>query len=101
MPWYVYLLQFLSGALITNAMPHWVLGLSGQQFQSPFATPSGIGLSSAIVNVVWGFANLVGGLVLLVRFCPQRPLGWILVAAGSLAIGLFCASHFAKVRASR
>lgn len=99
MSWYAYVLEFLAGALITNAIPHWVLGLAGTPFQSPFATPSGIGESPPLVNVYWGFANLVGGLVLLTRFWPADYLGWALVCAGSLGLGTFCARHFGKVRA--
>ena len=39
MPWHYYLLEFLSGALLTNAVPHFVWGLAGTPFQSPFAKP--------------------------------------------------------------
>ena len=59
-PWYCYLLQLLAGALVTNGIPHFVQGLSGAAFQSPFATPSGVGESSPQLNVYWGFANLAG-----------------------------------------
>src|SRR5277367_2598303 len=60
MPWYVYLLQFVSGLLFANGVPHFVQGVSGHRFQSPFASPPGVGESSPIVNVLWGFANLAG-----------------------------------------
>ncbi len=99
MPWYHYVLELLAGALLTNAIPHWVMGLTGAPFQSPFATPSGIGESSPMVNVYWGFANLVGGLVLLATFWPTRCVGWVAVGAGSLAMATFCARHFGAVRA--
>jgi hypothetical protein len=99
MSWYAYVLQFLAGALVTNAIPHWVLGLSGTPFQSPFAKPPGVGESSPTVNVYWGFANLVGGLVLLYEFMPAGCVGWVLVGAGSLLIGTFCSRHFGRVRA--
>ena len=36
-------------------------------FQSPFAHPSGAGLSSSTVNVLWGFFNLVMGYLLVYR----------------------------------
>ena len=61
MPWYWYLLEFLSGAFLANGVPHFVQGISGHWFQSPFAKPPGVGESSPVVNVVWGFANLVAG----------------------------------------
>jgi hypothetical protein len=97
--WYAYLLEFLAGILITNAIPHWVLGLSGSPFQTPFAKPSGVGESSPTVNVYWGFANLVGGVVVLNEFWPTSYVGWVVVSAGSLTIGTFSARHFGKVRA--
>ena len=39
------------GAFLTNAIPHFVSGVMGRAFQSPFAKPSGEGLSSSTVNV--------------------------------------------------
>jgi len=47
MPWYFYLLEFLSGMFLANGVPHFVQGVSGAPFQSPFAKPPGVGESSA------------------------------------------------------
>ena len=47
------------GAFLANAVPHFVNGMMGRPFQSPFAKPPGNGLSSSTVNVLWGFANFV------------------------------------------
>jgi hypothetical protein len=58
---------FFAGAFLTNAIPHFVSGLMGRPFQSPFAKPPGKGLSSSTVNVVWGFLNLVAGYFLICR----------------------------------
>ena len=41
MPWYFYVFEFISGLLLTNGIPHFVQGVSGQWFQSPFAVPAG------------------------------------------------------------
>lgn len=100
MPWYAYLLQFLSGALITNSLPHYVQGVSGHPFQSPFAKPPGEGESSPLVNALWGFANLAGGVALYARFTPSGWLGWSLFGAGNLLMALMLANHFGKVRAA-
>jgi hypothetical protein len=103
MPWYVYVLQVVSGLLITNGIPHFVQGLCGHPFQSPFAKPPGIGESSPLSNVYWGFANLAGGAALLAKFAPTSAhdyLGWGLFCAGSLAIGTQLSLHFGKVRAA-
>jgi len=101
MPWYWYLLEFVSGLLLANGVPHFVAGISGSPFQSPFATPSGVGESSPMINVYWGFANLVGGGVLFGKFGTGDALGWVLAGAGVLVMGMFGASHFGKVRASK
>jgi hypothetical protein len=58
---------FLGAAFLTNAVPHFVSGVMGRPFQSPFATPRGEGLSSSTVNVLWGFLNLAIGYVLIGR----------------------------------
>jgi hypothetical protein len=58
---------FLGGAFLANAVPHFVSGVMGRPFQSPFATPPGQGLSSSKVNVLWGFFNMAAGYVLICR----------------------------------
>ena len=58
MPWYFYLAWFFAGAFLTNSLPHLAQGLSGNRFQTPFASPPGVGESSARLNMIWGFANV-------------------------------------------
>jgi hypothetical protein len=53
MRWRHYLAYFFGGAFLANATPHFVNGVMGHPFQSPFASPPGQGLSSATVNVLW------------------------------------------------
>jgi hypothetical protein len=81
MPWYFYLLEFLGGALLANGVPHFVQGISGDPFQSPFASPPGVGESSPLSNVLWVFGNLVADALLLHFFWPQGtpplPGGWL------------------------
>ncbi len=67
MRWYHHVSYFLGGAFIANFVPHFVHGVSGSPFQSPFASPPGEGLSSSTVNVLWGLMNLVVGYVLVAR----------------------------------
>lgn len=62
-----YVSYFFGGAFITNAIPHFVRGLMGQPFQSPFAKPPGQGLSTSTINVLWGFFNLIIGYFLICR----------------------------------
>jgi hypothetical protein len=101
MPWYFYLLEFVSGTFLANGVPHFVHGISGAPFQSPFAKPSGVGESSPLSNVLWGFANLVMGAVLLHFFWPQGAAGWVSVGLGALLLSVQLSLHFGKVRAGK
>jgi len=101
MAWHSYPVLFLSGMLLANGVPHFVRGISGQKFQSPFASPPGVGESSPVVNVLWGFANLAVGLALLRSsdwLGSDVLAGWLAVGAGVLIAGLFLSSHFGRVR---
>jgi hypothetical protein len=101
MPWYFYLLEFLSGLFLANGVPHFVQGVSGAPFQSPFAKPPGVGESSALSNVLWGFGNLVVGLLLLHYFWPWGAAGWVALGAGALAMSIQLSLHFGQVRAGK
>jgi hypothetical protein len=101
MPWYFYLLEFLAGVFLANGVPHFVQGISGAPFQSPFAKPPGIGESSPVVNVVWGFGNLLAGALLLHFFWPVNWGGWVGLCAGALVLGVQMANHFGKVRSGK
>ena len=84
---------------MANAIPHFVSGVMGRPFQSPFAKPSGEGLSSSTVNVLWGFFNAVVGYVLVVRIgnFDLRSISDVLaLAVGALLISLFSARHFGQ-----
>jgi hypothetical protein len=61
MAWYAYVAYFFAGAFLANGVPHFIHGISGERFQSPFASRPGMRESSALVNVVWGLANLAVG----------------------------------------
>ena len=41
MCWYHYIAYFFGGAFLANAIPHFVSGVMGHPFQSPFAKPPG------------------------------------------------------------
>ncbi len=97
-----YLLVFLAGALLCNAIPHLAAGLRGERFPTPFAKPRGVGLSSPVLNMLWGLANLGAGAALAGRafglgFDPRM----VALLAGMAAIGLYLASHFGKGRTAR
>lgn len=61
-----FIIAFAFGFFTTNALPHFIPGIHGKPFYSPFATPPARGKSSAVVNVLWGFANIVVAYILYV-----------------------------------
>jgi hypothetical protein len=90
---------FFGAAFLTNAVPHLVSGLTGRPFQSPFAKPPGQGLSSSIVNVVWGFFNLAVGYVLTCRvgeFDLRSTDQVVAFGLGILLTGILLARQFGR-----
>jgi hypothetical protein len=90
---------FFGGMFLANAIPHFVSGTMGRPFQSPFAKPPGQGLSSATVNVVWGFFNAVIGYMLVLRvgnFDVRSTSNVLVLAVGALFISVFSARHFGQ-----
>ena len=99
MRWHHYLAYFFGGAFLANAVPHFVSGVTGHPFQSPFASPPGVGLSSAAINVLWGFFNLVIAYLLLCRvgsFTLRKTQHALVLGAGILAISLLSAQAFGR-----
>jgi hypothetical protein len=102
MPWYDYLAHFIAGAFLANGVPHFVQGICGNTFQTPFAKPRGVGESSALVNVAWGWFNFIVGGALLRFFLPPLPppATSLTTLLGVLVMALLLSNHFAKVRSS-
>ncbi len=99
MRWHHDVAYFFGGAFLANAVPHLVNGVSGHPFQSPFAHPPGEGLSSALVNVLWGLANFVVGYLLLARvgtFDVRRWRHVITTGAGALLMSVMLARAFGR-----
>jgi hypothetical protein len=97
--WYHSVSYFFGGAFLANVVPHFVNGVSGRPFQSPFASPPGQGLSPAIVNVLWGFFNLAVGYVLVWRvgtFELRRTRHALTLGTGILLMALFLSRAFGK-----
>ena len=99
MEWLHDLSYFAGGAVLTNAVPHFVSGVMGRPFQSPFAKPRGAGLSSSTVNVAWGFANLVIAYLLICRvgaFDLRSTPDVAALGLGMLLAGLGLARMFGR-----
>ena len=67
MKWYHYLTCFFTGVFFINSMPHLIHGISGDYFPTPFANPPGKGLSSPVINLSWGYFNLLVSILLYRR----------------------------------
>ena len=99
MEWTHCISYFFGGAFFTNALPHFVSGLMGHPFQSPFAKPPGKGLSSSTVNVLWGFFNLVVGYALICRvgnFDLRSTDHIVALGFGVLVISVMSARSFGR-----
>jgi hypothetical protein len=89
---------------LANALPHLGNGISGHSFQSPFASPPGVGLSSAMVNVLWGLFNLVVGYLLVCRvgsFNLRKTQHVLVLGAGILIQSIMLAETFGKLHGGR
>jgi len=91
--WQLYVYSFLAGMLAANGAPHFIKGVIGQKHRTPFGKPS-----SAVVNVCWGWLNLVVAVVVLhfghVRAHEYRAFA--LLALGGLIVSLFNAYAWSK-----
>ncbi len=61
MRWYLYVAYVSGGASLVNAVRHFVNGVSGRSFPTPFASPPGKGLPSPVANVLWARSMLWSG----------------------------------------
>ena len=96
---YDYVGYFFGGAFLANSLPHFISGVSGRAFQSPFAKPPGKGLSSPTINVLWGFFNLVVAYVLVIRVgsFSLHNIGQVAaVGAGMLLMSAMLARTFGQ-----
>ena len=99
MQWIDSVSYFFGGAVLTNAVPHFVSGVMGRPFQSPFAKPRGQGHSSSTVNVLWGFLNLAIGYLLVLRvgdFDPRSTADAVALGLGTLLMGVVMARMFGR-----
>jgi hypothetical protein len=89
---------FFSGAILANAVPHFVQGISGNRFPTPFAKPPGKGLSSPRVNVIWALFNMVIGAAIFQwsHVSGHNIADMGIFFAGITAIAILSSTHFAQ-----
>jgi hypothetical protein len=63
MAWYEVVAHFFAAAFLTNAVPHFVQGVTGNRFPSVFAPPPRS--SGPLANVIWAGINIAIALLLL------------------------------------
>jgi hypothetical protein len=81
-------------------VPHLGNGVSGNAFQSPFASPPGVGLSSSTVNALWGLFNLAVAYLLVCRvgnFNLRKTQHALVLGAGILIMSLMLARTFGRL----
>ncbi len=90
MKWYHYIAAFFAGMFLTNVVPHFVNGISGNSFPTPFANPPGKGLSSPLINVLWALLNLLIGYLLfrVSRMNAKNKLSLLIFFLGILFISI-------------
>jgi len=99
LPWIAYIVHFIAAAFLTNGIPHFVNGVSGRAFRTPFVGMSGSKLSSPEVNVIWGWLNFLIAFLLFANIGPLyigTPGDTIFVAAGMLVMGVILARIFSS-----
>jgi hypothetical protein len=100
MNWYDYIDCFFAGMFFANVVPHFVHGISGDRFPTPFAYPPGKGLSSPTVNVLWAILNLVVGYILfrVGKVASGGNLALVIFLAGIVTISTMSSVNFANKR---
>jgi hypothetical protein len=101
MLWFQVPAYFFSGAFFANFVPHFVSGVLGRTFPTPFASPPFRGQSSPRVNVLYGLFNLAVAYGLLSQigdFEPRRALHAGLVGLGIVAMSLLITRSLARLQ---
>lgn len=99
MNWLSLVSYFFGGIFTANSIPHFVAGMMGRAFQTPFAKPPGKGPSSSTVNVIWGFFNAVVAYLLVAHVGEFHLRSWSHILAfglGALLISMQAARHFGQ-----
>jgi hypothetical protein len=96
--WYNYVACFFAGMFFANLVPHFVKGISGDRFPTPFAHPPGKGLSSSTVNVLLGLFNMGVCCILFQAGKVSGGDGFALLVffAGIAAMSIMMSKRFAR-----
>jgi hypothetical protein len=101
MLWFHIPAYFFAGAFFANVVPHFVSGVLGRTFPTPFASPPFRGRSSPRVNVLYAMCNLAVAYVLLLRigeFEPRSSLHAAAFGLGLAAMSLLITRSLARLQ---
>jgi hypothetical protein len=101
MTWYTFLAYFFAGAFLANGIPHFIHGISGKKFQTPFAKPMAKGESSPAVNVIWGVVNFLIGYALVFgvgQFQFGFSLAALMLVLGGIVMSVVLALILVRMR---
>jgi len=99
--WSYFAAYFFAGAFSANFVPHFVSGVLGRTFPTPFASPPFRGPSSPRVNVLYGLGNLAVAYLLLSRvgnFEPRSALHAGVFGLGLVAMSLLITRSLARLQ---
>lgn len=103
MTWHDVVAFFFGGVFLANFTPHFIAGVSGRSFYTPFAKPPFRGLSPPAVNVLYGLLNLGVAYALLVvvgSFELRRLADAAISAMGFGLWSVFIARSVTKLQGS-
>ncbi|MFO0662984.1 MAG: hypothetical protein U0174_03480 [Polyangiaceae bacterium] len=104
MPWSCFPAYLFAGVFFANFVPHFVSGVLGRTFPTPFASPPFRGQSSSRVNVVYAVGNLAIVYLLLLRvgdFDPRNSFHAGAFGLGLTAWSLMIARSLARLQRER
>ncbi|MBE9461983.1 hypothetical protein ACFP1I_31895 [Dyadobacter subterraneus] len=94
--WYHYIAAFFAGVFLVNIIPHYIHGITGKPFPTPFADPPGKGLSSSVLNVLWATINFLisFSIFYLGKISKRSKWIWIAIFAGGIVMSFYLAHYF-------
>ncbi len=101
MTWYALLAYFFAGGFLANGIPHFIHGISGKKFRTPFAKPMTTGESSPVLNVIWGVVNFLIGYALVFgvgQFQFGFSLDTLMLILGGIVMSVVLALILTRMR---
>jgi len=96
--WQLYVYSLVAGLFGANGVPHFIKGITGKKFNTPFGKPS-----SPVFNVIWGWTNFVVALLFLYWANVHQHMlrAFVLVGIGALLMSVMLANSFARQSAKK